>query len=131
MLDAIPATAIIIGFLLIWGILIPVCGVIPKIKSIISYRYLIIIVFLACMVGVIINFSGLESSIRIAVVISSAILAGLYILIRSFEKAAYNGWIGHRDIKASLQKGDISASVELTDKNKGDSNEYVSGYSGY
>ena len=112
MIEPYSATAIITAFLIIWAIIIPILGTIPKVREIISYRYLTVTVFLACMIGVIINFSGLETSVRMAVIVGTAILSGLYLLIRSFEKAAYNGWID-RKIEAKVSKGDISAQVTL------------------
>lgn len=118
MLEPFSATFIIIAFLVIWGIVIPVCGGIPKIKEIISLRYLIITVFLACMIGVIINFSGLDTSVRMSVIIGTAILAGVFIVVRSLEKAAFHGWLGKKEIKAEVKKGDVSASVEFKDNDK-------------
>lgn len=116
MIEPLSATAIIIAFLVIWGILIPIVGGIPKIKEIISYRYLIIIVFLACMIGVVINYHDLDSSIKSAVIIGTAILSGLFILLRSFEKICANGWLSKKDIKASVSKGDIKAEIDVKEK---------------
>lgn len=123
MIEPLPATTIMIAFLIVWAVIIPVVGIIPKVKEIISYRYLLITVFLACMIGVIINFSGLDSSIRVAVIIGTFILSGLYILLRSFEKWCANGWTFGRDIEASVSKGDIHAELKLNkkeDSNAGD-----------
>lgn len=116
MIEPLSATAIIIAFLVIWGILIPVVGIIPKIKEIISYRYLIVIVFLACMIGVVINYHDLDSTIKFAVIIGTAILSGIFILLRSFEKICANGWISGRDIKASVSKGDMKAELDVKEK---------------
>lgn len=117
MIDPLSATAIIIAFLVIWAIIIPVCGVIPKVKEIISYRYLVVTVFLACTIGVIVNFGELDTSVKMAVIIGTAILSGLYIILRSFEKAAFNGWLSKHDVKASVSKGDIEAKIELKENN--------------
>ena len=113
MIDPFSATAIIIAFLVIWAIIIPVCGVIPKVKEIISYRYLIVTVFLACTIGVIVNFGDLDASVKMAVIVSTAILSGLYVVLRSLEKLAFNGLFSSHDLKASVSKGDIEAKIEL------------------
>lgn len=118
MIDAIPATFVIIGFLLVWAIIIPICGAIPKIKDIISYRYLIVTVFLACMIGVIINFSDLDATARLVVIVSASILSVIYIIIRSIEKWLYNGWSIHRDVKLEAKKGDLSAKIEVNENDK-------------
>lgn len=113
MIDPQTATYILIGFLFIWAILIPVFGAIPKIRSIISFRYLIVVVFLACLVGVIIDFGELDSAVRMAVIIGTMIICGIYIIIRSIEKAFYNGWLERPSVNASIKKGDISANIEI------------------
>lgn len=113
MIDPYSATTIIVAFLLIAGILIPVCGVIPKIKEIISYRYLVVVVFLAMSLAVIVDFSELDTSIKSAVIIGTAILSGLYVLLRSLEKAFFNGWIGSNKVSLSFQKGELKASAKV------------------
>lgn len=116
MIDSYIATYIIIAFLFVWAILIPIAGVIPKVKEIISYRYLIVVVFLACSIGVIINFGELDSNVRVAVLIGSMVISCIYIIIRSVEKAFWHGWIERPHMKASVSKGDLNASIELDDK---------------
>lgn len=119
MIDPYSSTAIVILFLIIWAIIIPVVGAIPKIGKIISYRYLVITVFLACMIGVVVNFDGLDSSIKMAVIVGTAIISGVYIILRSIEKWLYNGWTFNKDFSASVSKGDAKAEIKVTDK-KGD-----------
>ena len=118
MIDPFSATAIIIAFLVIWAIIIPVCGVIPKVKEIISYRYLVVTVFLACTIGVIVNFGELDTSVKMSVIIGTSILSGLYIVLRSVEKLAFNGLFSSHDLKASVSKGDIEAKIELKNGEK-------------
>ena len=118
MIDPFSATAIIIAFLVIWAIIIPVCGVIPKVKEIISYRYLVVTVFLACTIGVIVNFGELDTGVKMAVIVGTAILSGLYIVLRSIEKLAFNGLFSSHDLKASVSKGDIEAKIELKNGEK-------------
>ena len=115
MLEPFSATAILISFLVIWAIIIPIFGAIPKVKNVISYRYLILTVFLACMIGVVINYHDLDSSIKLGVVVGTTILCGVYIIIRSFEKWLANGWRFNKDIEASVQKGEIKAEIKLKD----------------
>lgn len=113
MIEPLSATIIVIGFLVIWAIIIPCVGAIPKIGQIISYRYLLITVFLACMIGVVVNYHDLDSSIKMAVVIGTAILSGIYIILRSIEKWLFNGWKFSKDIEASLSKGDAKAEIKV------------------
>ena len=112
MIDPTIATEIMVAFLIVMGIIIPVCGVIPKLREIISYRYLVVVVFLALSLAVIVDFSEVDTSIKSAVIVGTAILSGLFIILRSIEKAFYNRWIGGK-IEASVEKGDIKAKVKL------------------
>lgn len=121
MIEPYSATTILLAFLLLFGVIIPVVGTIPKIKEIISYRYLIVVCFLACMIGVIINFGDLDTSVRMAVIIGTSTLCGGYIILRSVEKWMANGWQLGKDVKASVSKGD--AKVELEVKENGRDNE--------
>lgn len=113
MIDPTIATEIMVAFLIVMGIIIPVCGVIPKLKEIISYRYLVVVVFLALSLAVIVDFSEVDTSIKSAVIVGTAILSGLFIILRSVEKAFYNKWIGNGKIEASVEKGDIKAKVKI------------------
>ena len=115
-IGAYHATAIILSFLLVFGILVPIVGIIPKVKEIISLRYLTLVVWLACTIGIIVNFSELSDSVKLSVVISTAIMSGIFVIARSIEKWLYNGWSFNREIKASVTKGDIKAEIEVKDK---------------
>ena len=113
MIDPYSSTTILGAFLILFGIVIPVCGAIPKIREVISYRYLIVVVFLACTVGVIVDFSHLDDATRGAVIIGTAILSGIFIVLRSAEKALYNGWIGSQKIRLSFQKDGLKAAANI------------------
>ena len=113
MIDPTIATEIMVAFLIVMGIIIPVCGVIPKLREIISYRYLVVVVFLALSLAVIVDFSEVDTSIKSAVIVGTAILSGLFIILRSIEKAFYNGWLSSNKLNFSFQKDGIKATAEL------------------
>lgn len=113
MIGPYSATAIILVFLLVFGLVLPIIGVIPKVRDIVSLRYLTLVVWLACMIGVVVNYHDLDSSIKRAVVIGTAILSGIYIILRSIEKWLFNGWKFSKDIEASLSKGDAKAEIKV------------------
>ena len=124
MIDPETATAIMVGFLIIFGIIIPVCGVIPKVREVISLRWMIIVVFLACTIGVIVDFSSLDDSTRSCVIIGTAILSGAFIVLRSIEKGLYHGWIGGGRVEASVEKGDIKAKIHYAPESKEEVNQH-------
>ena len=119
MIESVSATIIILAFLVLFAVVIPVCGCIPKIKETISLRWLVVVVFLACMIGVIINYRELDTEIKRIVVIGAAILSGLYLAVRSVEKWLFNGFISGRRIEAQVQKGDLAAKVVIDKKDQG------------
>ena len=108
MIDAYPATLIILLFLAIWGVMFPLLGVLPKVREMVSLRYLTVIVWLAVLIGVIVNFSELSDTIKLAVVISAAVMSGLFVAVRSFEKVQYT-----HDLHITAQKGEAKAEIEL------------------
>lgn len=108
------AVWILIGFFLIFSILIPVLNI--KLSRYISLRWMCIVVILGLLVGVVVDFAELDEESRHIVLLGGIIVTGAYILVRSIEKALYNGWLGNGSIKLSAEKGDLKGSVEYTPK---------------
>ena len=90
MIDSYTATSVIVGFLLIFGLVLPILDRVPKIKDFISFRWILVVVYLSLSIGVIIDFGHLDTSVRFAVVVGGIILSSLFLLVRSLEKAAVN-----------------------------------------
>ena len=115
MIDAYPATIIMAVFMIIFGIVLPIMDKSKRFGKFISLRYAVLVVFLAMALGVILDFSHLENNVRMTVVLGTMIVGGIFILIRTWEKAASKGWsIGIRKIEAS--KGDAKVTVDVDDK---------------
>jgi cytochrome c oxidase subunit IV len=114
MIDSISATYVIIGFLVIFGIILPILDKVPKIKNFVSLRWTLVVIYSALCVGVVIDFEHLDNTVRFAIVIGGIILAGLFVLVRSIEKASNNWGLPH--LRTTLKKGDISAELSLNSK---------------
>lgn len=84
------ATIILVSFLVVFGVILPVLNV--KLPDYISYRWLCIVVVLAILIGAVIDFDGLEDFSRHVVLIGGLVIVGLYIFLRSWEKAKAKGW---------------------------------------
>lgn len=107
MVDPSVATVIVIGFLGVFGLILPVLNhVAPKY---VSYRWCVVVAVLAMGLGVVVNFSGLSEETRRIVILGALIIAGGYIALRTVEKALANGWL--RGVRLDVRKGDASASV--------------------
>lgn len=101
------ATAIVLGFLGVFGLLLPILNhVAPKY---VSYRWCVVVVVLALLVGVTIDFGGLPDGIRSTIILGALIIAGGYVLLRTIEKALANGWL--RGVRLDVRKGDASATL--------------------
>ncbi len=102
------ATIIIVTFILIFGVGVPILN--RKAPKYISYRWCVIVVVLALLIGVIIDFEVLSDDARKVVLIGGLVIAGVYVLLRTIEKVLANGWLRGATIEA--KKGDIE--VKLT-----------------
>lgn len=112
------ATWIIIGFLVIFGVVLPVLN--KKLPKFVSYRWCVIVVILAILIGSVIDFGGLSENVRYAIIVGSLVIAGGYILLRTLEKALANGWFRGAEIEA--EKGDIKVKGRFGAKPESDNN---------
>lgn len=117
MIDSYMATSVIVGFLVIFGVILPVFDNIPKIKNFVSLRWTIVVVYSAMCLGVIIDFEHLDTSVRFAVVVGGILLSSIFLFVRSLEKAAVNKW-KYPKIKGSIKRGDTQAELFLAEKSQ-------------
>ena len=136
MIDAYPAAFIMLAFMAIFGVVLPIMDKSQTLGRFVSLRFAVLVVFLSMAVGVVLDFSHLENNIRLVIIAGTLIIGvrkgidgpafiaeapqvlligGIFILIRTWEKAASKGWsIGIRKIEAS--KGDAKVTVDVEDK---------------
>lgn len=107
MISAHIATIIVLAFIIIFGVGVPILD--KRVPKYISYRWCVVVVVLALLIGVVVDFGELPQDIRRAVVIGGLVIAGAYIVLRTVEKTLANGWL--RGAKIEAKKGDISVSV--------------------
>ena len=115
MITPIPATVIILVIIVLFGIILPILDKSKMFGKFISLRWCIVVTFVAMFVGCLIDFDQLSDSVRLAVVLGTLIVGGIFILIRTWEKAVSKGWsIGIKRIEAS--KGDAKVTVDVNGK---------------
>lgn len=112
MLSPNVATIIIVSFLVVFGIIMPILN--RKLPKFISYRWSVIVVILALLIGAVLDFDALSDNVRYALIVGSLVIAGGYILLRTVEKALANGWLRGAEIEA--EKGDIKVKGRLGGK---------------
>lgn len=113
MINPTPAVLIVVGFILVFGVVVPVLN--KKAPKYISYRWCVVVVLLALLIGAVVDFGELTDTARQIVLVGSLVVSGLYVLLRTIEKALANGWLNGAQIEA--KKGDIS--VKVTGKEGG------------
>lgn len=105
------ATAILVSFLVIFGVLVPVLNI--KFSQYVSFRWICVVVVLALLIGVCIDFEGLDTQSRHIIMIGALALSGAYVLLRTIEKFLFNGWIGRGEIRLHAKKGDAEGDVVI------------------
>ena len=115
MIDSYTATYVIITFLFILCIILPILEHIPKIKDFISLRWILVAIYSAMCLGVILDFSHLDNSVRFAVVVGGIVLSAIFLLVRSIDKAITNNW-NIPKIRSKLSKGDVQAELSVNPK---------------
>lgn len=106
------ATCIVITFILVFGVVVPILN--RRAPKYISYRWCVVVVLLALLIGAVVDFGELNDTARQAVIIGALIVAGVYVILRTLEKALANGWLQHTQIEA--KKGDISVKISNSEK---------------
>lgn len=118
MISPLSATIIMVTFILIFGVGVPILN--KKVPKYISYRWCVIVVALALLIGAVIDFEVLSDEARKIVLVGGLVIAGVYVVLRTIEKVLANGWLKGASIEAT--KGDISVklSSEAKDGEKKD-----------
>lgn len=111
MINPIIATVIMVSFILIFGVGVPILN--KTAPKYISYRWCVIVVALALLIGAVIDFEVLSDDARKIVLIGGLVIAGVYVFLRTIEKILANDWLKGASIE--IEKGDIKAKVHSHD----------------
>ena len=112
MINPIVATIIMVSFILVFGVGVPILD--RKAPKYISYRWCVIVVALALLIGTVIDFEVLSDDARKIVLVGGLVIAGVYVVLRTIEKVLANGWLKGASIEAT--KGDISVKLSSDSK---------------
>jgi hypothetical protein len=101
------ATIIVVSFIVLFGVGVPILN--KKAPKYISYRWCVVVVILALLIGAVVDFEVLSDEARKVVLIGGMAIGGGFVLLRTIEKVLANGWLHGASIEAT--KGDISVKV--------------------
>ena len=108
-------TIVLIGFLVVTGVVVPICGVSEKIREVISLRWLVIVTILALTLGAAIDFDHLDDASRMAVIIGGMVIGGLFVLLRTYEKCKAKGWsFGVKRIEGDWEHKRVEVEMDPT-----------------
>lgn len=113
------ATIVIVSFILVFGVVIPIIN--KKAPKYISYRWCVVVVILALLIGAVVDFDVLSDEARNVILMGGLIVSGGYVLLRTLEKALANGWL--KGAKLEVQKGDLSASLSAEQTGNNNNNK--------
>ena len=108
------ATVVIVVFLVVFGIIMPILN--KRFPKFVSYRWSVVVVILALLLGALLDFSALSEDSRHCLLVGGLVIVGGYVLLRTVEKALANGWL--RGIRLDVRKGDASATLSSSDAEK-------------
>ena len=114
MLKSELATIIVLVFIVLFGVLVPVLNI--KLSKFVSYRWCVVVVILALLIGGVIDFELLSNEARKILLVGGLIISGGYVVLRTLEKILANGWLRGHSIEAS--KGDLNIKVTNTEEAK-------------
>lgn len=108
MIDPQRATIILICFIALFGVGLPVLNL--KFPKYISYRWCVVVVVLALLIGAVVDFERLNDDARKIILTGGLIIVGGYALLRTLEKILANDWL--KFTKIELKKGDMGITAE-------------------
>lgn len=112
MISPMAATIIVVAFILLFGVGVPILN--KTVPKYISYRWCVVVVILALLIGSVIDFDVLSDEARRVVLIGGLVIAGAYVALRTIEKILANGWLRGATLEA--KKGDIEVKLSNPDK---------------
>lgn len=113
MLDATHTLFFIIGFLVLFSVVMPLVARVTKI----SFTWTLVIVYLGILFGVILDFSHLTNEVRMILAVGSILVSVAYILSHVSEKARARGE-QLRLPEMNLKKGNTRVNVKFSDAKK-------------
>lgn len=110
MLTPIVASIALLCVCVLLLIVVPIMDGSEKFAKFISLRYILVAMSLIMALGCILDFSHLAESSRNIVLTGSAILVGIFVIVRSLEKVK----LGGKKIELTAKKGDMEAGMTIS-----------------
>lgn len=93
-------------------VVIPLLDASERFGKYISLRYTLIVLCAMLGLGVVVDFSHLETSTRNLVLVATFILIGMFIVVRTMEKGKIHL---RKKIELEAKKGDLEGSIKISE----------------
>ena len=84
------ATIIVLFFILVFGVAVPILD--KKVPKYISYRWCVVVVVLALLIGAVVDFDVLSDDARKIVLVGCLVISGVYVILRTKKMATADGF---------------------------------------
>lgn len=90
MIDPVSTLIVMGAFFILYAIILPLLECSKRFGAFVSYRWQIVVVYLAMTLAVMLDFKHLTDSFRITVLVGGLVIAFIYLIARSLEKKIFS-----------------------------------------
>ena len=127
MIEPHHAIVVVISLIAFLWIGVPLLESIPKVREHISRRFILTSVLVCLAVAACIDFSSLETNVRLAIIIGGIASGILMIVLYTLEKVSYTRAFGLRHVKVDLKEKVFETDFETKDDKKSEEQDDLKG----
>ena len=127
MIEPHHAIAVVISLIAFLWVGVPLLESIPKVREHISRRFILTSVLVCLAVAACIDFTSLETNVRLAIIIGGLASGILMIVLYTLEKVSYTRAFGLRHVKVDLKEKVFETDFETKDDKKSEEQDDLKG----
>ena len=127
MIEPHHAIVVVISLIAFLWIGVPLLESIPKVREHISRRFILTSVLVCLAVAACIDFTSLETNVRLAIIIGGIASGILMIVLYTLEKVSYTRAFGLRHVKVDLKEKVFETDFETKDDKKSEEQDDLKG----
>ena len=127
MIEPHHAIAVVISLIAFLWVGVPLLESIPKVREHISRRFILTSVLVCLAVAACIDFSSLETNVRLAIIIGGIASGILMTVLYTLEKMGYTRAFGLRHVKVDLKEKVFETDFETKDDKKSEEQDDLKG----
>ena len=127
MIEPHHAIAVVISLIAFLWVGVPLLESIPKVREHISRRFILTSVLVCLAAAACIDFSSLETNVRLAIIIGGIASGILMIVLYTLEKVSYTRAFGLRHVKVDLKEKVFETDFETKDDKKSEEQDDLKG----